>query len=161
MAELREKVLSCLTENARYTNKEISLIVGASETEVASIIKELEDDGTILKYGAVVNRTEESKKVFALIEVRVTPQAMYGFDKTAEELCAFEEVKTMYLMAGNFDLALFVETESMLAVANFVSEKLSQIEGVVKCSTYFVLKNYKVDGAVAIKSSDRERQIAL
>ena len=83
MSELEQKVLDCLCENSHYTNKEISLIVNASEKEVKEIIEKLENNGTILKYGAVLN-LEENKKVNAFIEVKVTPQAMYGFDKIAE-----------------------------------------------------------------------------
>ena len=104
---------------------------------------------------------EGNKKVNAFIEVKVTPQAMYGFDKIAEELCQFDEIKTMYLMSGAFDLALFVEGNNLIDISNFISEKLSQIDGIVNVSTHFVLKNYKVDGAVCLKINDRERQMAL
>ena len=151
MNELEQKILDCLCENSHYTNKEISLIVSCSEQEVAEVI---------LKYGAVVN-IEGNKKVNAFIEVKVTPQAMYGFDKIAEELCQFDEIKTMYLMSGAFDLALFVEGNNLIDISNFISEKLSQIDGIVNVSTHFVLKNYKVDGAVCLKINDRERQMAL
>ena len=128
--------------------------------ENAEVIEKLEKNGTILKYGAVVNM-EGNKKVNAFIEVKVTPQAMYGFDKIAEELCQFDEIKTMYLMSGAFDLALFVEGNNLIDISNFISEKLSQIDGIVNVSTHFVLKNYKVDGAVCLKINDRERQMAL
>ena len=160
MNELEQKILDCLCENSHYTNKEISLIVSCSEKEVAEVIEKLEKNGTILKYGAVVNM-EGKKKVNAFIEVKVTPQAMYGFDKIAEELCQFDEIKTMYLMSGAFDLALFVEGNNLIDISNFISEKLSQIDGIVNVSTHFVLKNYKVDGAVCLKINDRERQMAL
>ena len=160
MNELEQKILDCLCENSHYTNKEISLIVSCREKEVAEVIEKLEKNGTILKYGAVVNM-EGNKKVNAFIEVKVTPQAMYGFDKIAEELCQFDEIKTMYLMSGAFDLALFVEGNNLIDISNFISEKLSQIDGIVNVSTHFVLKNYKVDGAVCLKINDRERQMAL
>ena len=160
MNELEQKILDCLCENSHYTNKEISLIVSCSEKEVAEVIEKLEKNGTILKYGAVVNM-EGNKKDNAFIEVKVTPQAMYGFDKIAEELCQFDEIKTMYLMSGAFDLALFVEGNNLIDISNFISEKLSQIDGIVNVSTHFVLKNYKVDGAVCLKINDRERQMAL
>ena len=160
MSELEQKVLDCLCENSHYTNKEISLIVNASEKEVKEIIEKLENNGTILKYGAVLN-LEENKKVNAFIEVKVTPQAMYGFDKIAVELCQFNEIKSMYLMSGACVLALFVEGDNLIDISNFISEKLSQIDGIVNVSTHFVLKNYKVDGAICLKVNDRERQIAL
>ena len=147
MNELEQKILDCLCENSHYTNKEISLIVSCSEKEVAEVIEKLEKNG--------------NKKVNAFIEVKVTPQAMYGFDKIAEELCQFDEIKTMYLMSGAFDLALFVEGNNLIDISNFISEKLSQIDGIVNVSTHFVLKNYKVDGAVCLKINDRERQMAL
>lgn len=161
MRELEEKILKCLEENARYSNSDIAKIVGSNEKEVSGIIEELENSGVILKYGAVINRTEDTKKVSAVIEVKVTPQAMYGFDKTAETLCQYSEIKSMYLMSGTYDLLLFIEADSLLAVSNFVSEKLSLIDGITGCATHFVLKNYKVDGAIALKSTEVEREIGL
>ena len=159
MKDLEEKILKCLEENARYSNADIAKIVGYNEAEVERTIEALENNGVILKYGAVVNRTEDTKKVSAVIEVKVTPQAMYGFDKTAEVLCQYSEIKSMYLMSGTYDLLLFVEADSLLAVSDFVSEKLSLIDGITGCATHFVLKNYKVDGAVALKSAEVEREL--
>ena len=161
MDQINEKILACLVENARYSLDEISKIVDEKKEEVEKRIKELENNGTILKYGAVVNRVQDDKHVSALIEVKVTPQAMYGFDKIAEDLCKFNEIKDMYLMSGGFDLALFIEAKNLYEVSAFVSEKLSQIEGIVNVSTHFVLKNYKVDGAIACKASDIERQMLI
>ena len=94
MNELEQKILDCLCENSHYTNKEISLIVSCSEKEVAEVIEKLEKNGTILKYGAVVNM-EGNKKVNAFIEVKVTPQRGLGFDSIAERIYNYSEVHAL------------------------------------------------------------------
>ena len=146
-------------ENARYTDKELSAITGADEQVVKSAIKELEKDGVIVKYSAIIN-TEvlADTKVQALIEVKVEPQKLKGFDAYAEEIYNFKEVQSLYLMSGGFDLAVFVEGNSITDIARFVSEKLSVI-GITSVQTHFILKKYKIEGQVARVQEESKRQI--
>ena len=51
-------------------------------------------------------------------------------------------------MSGGFDLALFVEGESMRDVALFVAEKLATMDGVTSTATHFVLQTYKDNDVV-------------
>ena len=51
--------------------------------------------------------------VSAMIEVNVTPQREFGFDAIAERIYRFDEVKTVYLMSGSFDLLVIIEGKSL------------------------------------------------
>ena len=93
----------------------------------------------------------------ALIEVKVTPQKVKGFDSIAEEIYRFDEVKSFYLMSGGYDFAVFIEGTSLRAVSRFVTERLSTIEGVLSTATHFILKKYKIEGTIAEKSNDSMR----
>ncbi len=162
MENLKSLLIKYLCENARYTVNQLASMTGADEKAVAAAIKELEEDGTILKYAAIINSERvEGEYVDALIEVKVQPQKLKGFDAFAEELCAFKEVQSLYLMSGGYDLAVFIKGKTLNEVARFVSEKLSAIDGVIGCATHFILKKYKVEGQNTVIMGESDRQIVL
>lgn len=159
MEILKKKLIAYLEENARYTNEQLAAMVGEEERAVVKAIEELEEDGIIVKYAAIINTEAlKEKKVQALIEVKVAPQKLKGFDAYAEDLYQFCEVTSLYLMSGGFDLAVFVEGESISDIATFVSEKLSVIEGITSVQTHFILKKYKIEGQIT-KPTEERRQI--
>ncbi len=160
MEKLKKQILKLLTEDARYSNDRLSDMTGASVKDVALAVSELEKSGAIVKYSAILN-TEviSAKSVEALIEVKVAPQKLKGFDSYAEDLYDFEEVKSLYLMSGGFDLAVFVEGESISDIARFVAEKLSVIDGITGVQTHFILKKYKIEGQVTKPAEEHKRQI--
>ena len=160
MKDLKNQIIEILTENARYTNAQVADMLGVTEEDINNAIKELEKDGVIVKYSAIVNTEAiKERKVQALIEVKVAPQKLKGFDSYAEELYNFPEVTSLYLMSGSFDLAVFVEGEDILAVSRFISEKLSVIDGIVSVATHFILKKYKIEGQVTKPSEENKRQL--
>ncbi len=160
MENLQEKVLKLLTENAKYTNAQIATMLGENERAVADTVKTLEKEGIIVKYSAILNtEVMEKNSVQALIEVKVAPQKLNGFDSYAEEIYSFSEVKSLYLMSGGFDLAVFVEGKTLADIAKFVAEKLSVIDGIIGVATHFILKKYKIEGCVTKQKEESKRQI--
>ncbi len=161
MIDLERQLIQLLGENARYTFSQLASITGVSEDDVKNAVAKLEKDGVIVKYSAIINTEameEQDKKVQALIEVKVAPQKLKGFDSYAEEIYSFKEVQSLYLMSGGFDLAIFVEGKSITDIAKFVSEKLSVIDGIASVQTHFILKKYKIEGHVA-HNGDERRQV--
>lgn len=160
MDNLNNQLIKLLTENARYTNKQLAEILGEKEEIIESALAKLEKDGVIVKYSAIIN-TEVAKStgVEALIEVKVAPQKLNGFDAYAEEIYAFSEVRSLYLMSGGFDLAIFVDGKDITDIAKFVSEKLSVIDGIIGVATHFVLKKYKIEGQITKQLEQRKREM--
>ncbi len=159
MKKLQAKLIRLLKEDARYTAEELAAMVGESAETVKAEIRALEDDGVIVKYTAITNSEIENENlVEALIEVRVTPKRLKGFDAIAEEINRFKEVRSLYLMSGGYDIAIFVEGKTLTDVARFVSEKLSGLEGVLSTATHFILKKYKIEGQITYKPT-AERQL--
>lgn len=147
--DLELSILEILFEDARTPISEIAVMTGHDEEEVEAIIKSLEAQKIILKYPAMINWDKvETELVEALIEVRVTPQRDAGFDAIAEEIYRFEEVGSVYLMSGTYDLMVQLKASSVKKLALFVAEKLSTLENVISTSTHFVLKKYKIDGVI-------------
>ncbi len=160
MEKLKKEIVSLLSENARYTYKQMAGILDVEEKKVESLVKELEDCGAIVKYAAIVNNEVMAEsKVQALIEVKVAPQKLMGFDSYAEEIYSFKEVQSLYLMSGGFDLAVFVEGDNISDIARFVAEKLSVIDGISSVQTHFILKKYKIEGQITKSTDERKRQI--
>jgi len=143
-----QEIIDLLENDARLTPQDIAAMTGKSEDEVRSAIKKLEDDGVILKYSAIINRERLScaDTVSAVIEIQVTPVREHGFDRIAERIYRFPQVKTVQLMSGGYDLHVLVEGRDLKEVAFFVSEKLASLEGVIGTRTHFVLKTYKENG---------------
>ena len=160
MEKIKTQILDLLAENARYTDKEISAMLGVAEQTIAAARSQLEKDGVIVKYAAIINTEVLAEtKVQALIEVKVEPQKLKGFDSYAEEIYHFEEVQSLYLMSGGFDLAVFVEGKRLTDIAKFVAEKLSVIDGITSVATHFILKKYKIEGTVTKQNEESKRQI--
>lgn len=149
MDELKKKILKLLKEDARFSAAEIAAMLGKTEKEVSSAIKEMENSGIIVKYTTVVNTEKTGEDyVDALIEVKVTPQPRRGFDAIAEEIYRLEEVKAVYLMSGTYDLAITLESKTMRDVSLFVSERLAPIDAVISTATHFIMKQYKEGGVI-------------
>lgn len=161
MGTFQNEIIKLLTENARYTNAQMANILGVTEKEVEESVLDLESKGVIVKYSAIINSeaVEGEKVVQALIEVKVAPQKLKGFDSYAEEIYSFKEVTSLYLMSGGFDLAVFVEGKNLGDIARFVAEKLSVIEGIASVQTHFILKKYKIEGQITSVSEESKRQI--
>lgn len=156
MKTLERDILEILKSDARLSAKQVAASLGADEKEVQSCIAGLEKTGAIVKYTAIINgeKTDETL-VEALIEVKVTPKCVEGFDGIAKQIAAFPEVKGVYLMSGAYDLAVFIEDASLQKVARFVSERISTFSGVISTATHFILKKYKLEGVCTEKDEDR------
>ena len=124
-------------------------MTGETLENVAHAIEEMENDRIILHYAPIINWDKaDRERVEGMIEVKVTPQRDLGFDAIAGRIYRFDEVKSVYLMSGNYDLLVLVEARTLKELASFVSEKLSTLEAVTGTATSFVLKRYKQDGVI-------------
>ncbi len=144
-----EKLLKLLEKDATLTTKELALMLSKEEGDIKEMIRTLEKDGVILGYQAIIDWDKTEKEtVSALIEVKVMPQRDDGFDKIAEKLQNYPEIKGLYLMSGGFDFTVLIEGRTMKEVAYFVARKLAPIEYVTATATHFVLKTYKYNGVI-------------
>ena len=154
-----KEILKILENDARITTKQISTMTGIPGDEVTRLIKQAEEDRAILKYKTVINWDKvEDERVWALIEVKVTPQRDVGFDSIAECIYRFPEARTVYLISGTYDLLVLVMSKTIHEIADFVSQKLAPIEGVQGTVTHFMLKRYKEDGEIVEGGEEAKRQ---
>ncbi len=161
MERLEKEILAVLEDDCRYTADKIAVMLGESEENVASAIRSMEERGVLVKYTAIVNRDAvEDELVEAFIEVKVTPQKGYGFDRVAEEIASHREVKSLYLMSGAYDFAVIIEGRSLKSISRFVSERISTFDCVLSTATHFILKKYKIEGALT-GNPETERRLSI
>ena len=144
-----DKILKLLEEDSTLTPEELALMLSKEVGDVKKIIEGYEKDGVILGYKTIIDWDKTDREyVTALIELKVTPQRDRGFEKVAERINNYPEVRDMYLMSGAYDYCVVIEGKTMKQVALFVAEKLAPIENVISTSTHFVLRKYKHNGVV-------------
>lgn len=155
-----EEILEILEKNSRYTDEQIAVMTGKTVEEVRDAIRDYEEKSIIAGYTTLINwENTGSETVTALIEVKITPQRGEGFDKVAERIYKFPQVKACYLMSGGFDLTVIVEGKTMKEVAMFVSEKLAVQDNVIGTATHFVLKKYKDHGTIFKEKKVSNREV--
>ena len=157
------KLLKLLNKNARTAPADLATMLGMSEEEVVAQIAEMEKEGLIRGYKAVIDWDQlDNTYVSAIIELKVTPKAGCGFEETAERIARYPEVESVYLMSGVYDLNVVVKGKSLQDVANFVAKELSAMESVTSTATHFVLRRYKeLDVELIGKPSDDRGNLSL
>ena len=158
MDKLSYNIIKILEENARYSAKELSVMLDVTEEEVKKTIEKLEREQIICGYKAFIDWDKFSDShVTALIELQVTPQGSTGFEDIREYIMQMEEVETVYLMSGGFDLTVIVQGQSFKDVALFVAKRLALIDCVQSTATHFVLRRYKELGIPLIQNTTDDR----
>lgn len=142
-----DRLLHLVEKNPRLSNKEIAIMLDISEEDVAKNIKLFEETGVIKGYRALIDRNKtKAQTVSAIIEIKVQPKFAHGFDDIANRIANLDEVESIYLMSGGYDLCCVVTDKSFHEVAMFVAKRLSPLEDVVSTTTHFILKKYKEQG---------------
>ena len=141
--------LTLLENDARLTPEQLAVMLDKEVGDIKNQMAAYERDGIILGYKTLIDWDKTDREyVTALIELKVAPQRDRGFDKVAEKVYNYPEVKSLYLMSGSFDLAVFIEGRTMKEVAYFVAQKLAPIDSIVATATHFVLRKYKDKGVI-------------
>lgn len=157
-----DELLKLLSSNSKFTTDELSMILNEPKDYLEKQISEYEAQGVIKGYQAIVDWDKvEDSGVLAMIEIKVTPEKDKGFDDIAAKIMSFEEVESLYLMAGDYDFAAYVTGKTMQDVAMFVSRRLSTIESVLSTSTHFLLKKYKESGIDFYEDDSEEDKRSL
>lgn len=153
-----DELLKLLKNNAKESPENLAKLLGKNADDIADQIASYEKDGIIQGYQAVINEDKiEGAPVTAAIEVRLTAEREGGFNRIAERISRFPEVRSAFLMSGGYDLLLFVSGKTLNEVASFVSEKLSTMDGVVGTGTHFMLKTYKRNDVLMHTPDENER----
>ena len=159
MDKQTQDVLEILEQNAKATPEEISELTRIPPAEVLEMIRTLEAAGVIRGYKTIVDwDLVESPYVYAFIQLKVSLERGHGYQKLADRICKFTEVRSLRLLSGDdYDLEFMVQGKSMKEVAFFVADKIATLDQVQSTSTHFVLKTYKEDGVIVDEKEEFKR----
>ena len=162
MDAIDRKILKLLEKNARIENGDIATVLDITESEAASRIASLEKLGVICGYKSVIDWEKvDTDSVSAMIELKVTPKAGFGFEEVAARVAKYPEVESVYLMSGGYDLNVIVKGRTFHEVSNFVSRELAMIDSVTSTGTQFVMRRYKEYNVELIGDEDERGNISL
>lgn len=161
---MENDILELLEKNSRISFEDMASMLGTTRENVENIVKKLEANKTICGYTTLINWDKTDKEgdyITSLIEVKVTPQREQGFDKIAKRIYSFDEVKSVYLMSGTFDLLIVIEGRNIKEISSFVSSKLATLDCILSTSTHFVLKKYKDHGVIIDENTPNDERIII
>ncbi len=163
MKGIEVELLKLIENNANLEVEKIAKLLGKSIDEIQELIDRLEKKKVILGYSTLIDwaKVLDVEEVTAMVDVKVTPARGVGFDKVAERIYRFPEVKAVYLMSGAYDLSVSVKGNTMTEIGHFISEKLSTLDSVLSTTTHFVLKRYKHDGIILQDSDEDDKRIVV
>lgn len=154
-----DNILKIIEADATLTPAMLADMCKKDEGDIRKMIEEWEKSGVILGRRTLVDwERAGEEKVRAMIEVKIDHKGPYAYDKLAQKIRNYPEVKSLYLMSGVYDFLVVVEGASMKEVAYFVGDKLSSHEMVVSTATHFVLNTYK-ENHVLFKVPDNDERI--
>ncbi|WP_411714970.1 Lrp/AsnC family transcriptional regulator [Natronomonas sp.] len=143
----REELLELLCENARHSTADLARLTGLTTEEIEDTIAELESEGVIQGYTAIVDwDAVGDERVQAHVECNVTLDRETGYVDVAERLAGFPEVQGLRLVSGDYDFALEVEGDSMREVSRFISDKVAPLPEITQTVTHYIMETYKQGG---------------
>lgn len=155
---MKYEILKLLSRNAKYTEEDIATMLALDVDTVKKSIKELEEDGLLRGYKAVVDWEKlDDAYASAIVELNVVPKAGLGFEEVAKKIMSYPQVESVYLMSGVYDLNVVVKGKTLKDIAWFVAKELATIDSVTSTTTHFVMRRYKELDVELISSNEDDR----
>ena len=158
MDEKDHEILHLLEENGRLPLRELATSLALPEDEVEERIRAMEESRIIRKYTTVVDwERAGNSRVSAIIDLKIAPERDFGYDKIAERIARFRQVKALYLVSGVYDLQILVTGKDMNEVSRFVSEQIAPMDHIRETATHIIMKIYKENGNPFFEREGGER----
>jgi DNA-binding Lrp family transcriptional regulator len=158
MKEQDRLLLMLLEENSRLSTRELAEMVNLEEKDVSERIQRLEADRIIRKYTAVIDWEKAGDGgVSAIIDLKVSPERDFGYDKIAGRIARFKQVRSVRLISGVYDLELLVTGKTIHDVTLFVAEQIAPMDHIRETATILIMKTYKENGNIFFEREEAER----
>jgi DNA-binding Lrp family transcriptional regulator len=145
--DAKRELLSLLSTDAREDVDDIARQLGTDAETVEEMLDELESEGTVRGYQAVIDWDNTDKqRVAAVVELNVELDRETGYKQIADRIAKFPAVESLRLVSGDYDFAIEVTGESMQDVSQFISEQIAPIPEITQTVTHFIMETYKEAG---------------
>ncbi|WP_429499281.1 Lrp/AsnC family transcriptional regulator [Robbsia andropogonis] len=136
-------ILRELQQNARQRNAELAEKIGISVSACWNRTRQLEKDGYIQGYTALLDQTKLGFSDTVLIELTLDGHEDERLARFGEELAALPEVIEAYLISGEYDYLVKVAVDGTAGYERFLREKLYKISGIRHSRSMFALRCMK------------------
>jgi DNA-binding Lrp family transcriptional regulator len=143
MDKIDRKLIAELQRDGRLTNQELSERVSLSPSPCLRRLRQLEQDGVIEGYTALVNQEACGLHITAFVSIRLEKQnnkTIQAFESGIRDL---DEIVACYLMSGSSDYLLQVLSASLKDYETFIRDKLSRTPGIGTLETHFAFGQVK------------------
>lgn len=159
--DAKRELLAVLSTDARESATDLSRQLDLDPETVEELIDELEADGVIHGYQAVIDWDSiNDSHVSAFVELNVELDRETGYEEIADRIVKFPTVQSLRLVSGDYDFAIEVTGESMQDVSRFISEQIAPIPEVTQTVTHFIMDTYK-DGGMEFSDRDRDDRLSV
>jgi Lrp/AsnC family leucine-responsive transcriptional regulator len=134
------QILAELQANGRITNHDLAEHVGLSPSPCLRRVRQLEAEGVISGYVALVEPEAMGLSVTAFVRVRLGEQDDRHLATFEETVATLPEVMECYLMTGDSDYQLRILVSSLAQFEDFLRQKLTRIKGVSQVTSSFALR---------------------
>ena len=141
MDKYDQRILEEIQADGRISNQDLAERIGLSPSPCLRRVRQLEEDGIIDRYVALLNPDKMGLKMTALIQISMDKHTPERFARFEQEVSSFPEVQSCYLITGqSADYILKVVVRDMDHFQAFLLGKLTRIEGVSGVHSSFVMR---------------------
>jgi len=137
------KILGQLQADGRMSLANLAAKVGLSPSPCLRRVRNLERDGVISRYVAVLDQRAVGLPVSIFISIKLEKQKQEALDKFSKTISRWPEVLECYLMTGPRDYWLRVVVPDLDAYERFLKQKLTRLEGIASIESSFALEQVK------------------
>ncbi len=149
------RVLKLILEGEALSTAQMAEVLRLDVATVEQELATLKDQGVLLGFRPILNPDYIAEHfVQAVIEVKISPEREGGFDRLANRIAKFDQVRSCYLMSGAYDLLVVITATNLREAAAFVFERLATLHGVVSTATHFMLRAYKEQGYLLAREAN-------
>ncbi|ADN34783.1 transcriptional regulator, AsnC family [Methanolacinia petrolearia DSM 11571] len=158
MDEKDRMLLKLLEEDCRTAGSVLADMLDLDEEGVRKRVQRMEEEGIIRSYSANIDWEKAGDGyVAAILELKVTPERDFGYDKIAERIAHHPQVRSLRLISGAYDFSMLVVGKDIHEVTRFVSEQIAPMEHIKETATILIMKTYKENGFEIFEKKGRER----
>ncbi|GAB4258535.1 MAG: Lrp/AsnC family transcriptional regulator [Pararhodobacter sp.] len=145
--EIDIRILREIARDGRVPVQALAERIGLSATPTARRLRRLEDRGIVTGYRAVIDEAALGFDVSVFISVQLDRQVDDALARFEQAIARFDEVVDCWLMTGDRDYLLRVVTRTMRDFEQFLTGRLTRVQGVASIQSSIPLRRVKAGGA--------------
>ncbi|NWK76218.1 winged helix-turn-helix transcriptional regulator [Acinetobacter cumulans] len=150
MDQLDKRILQVLQHQGKLQNNELAQQVGLSASPCLRRVKQLEDEGYIEKYVALLNPQKLNLGLTVFARIWLKGQDANTVNSFVEAIQDLQEVVECQLMAGDCDFFLRIVVADLDAYRRFQVEHLNKIISIQSVKTEIPLQRIKQTTALPL-----------